>query len=405
MSTATNAGEQESAEQESAELIWVNSGDSHVVEPLAEWRRELPEQLGAQLPYLVTYEDHQTVNLNGQTFTRALPPPPKVEFSDRSIGPVGASHADDRLADLDREGIWGEVVFPTVGMWNSSYRDRDDHRAILEFANDWAKAALLDVSRRYVPAAQIPMLSVSDATAELERCVGLGFHLVNLSTTPATSVPDYNDIAWEPFWEVAAAAGMVLGFHVGTDAIDFTTGQVRRGVTHEGAGDAMLNYAETSFTGQRVAMKLVAGGALDRHPTLRVLIAEGGASWIPALGDRMNEAYHHHDSIVEPKLERSPKEILYSQVYTTFQHDESALGVVAELGYRNIVWGRDYPHLEGTWGHTQQVLRHMYATAAPGVAQRVTRDAFSELFPHVGAPPADRTDDAWSASASHATRR
>ena len=30
-----------------------------------------------------------------------------------------------------------------------------------------------------------------------------------------------------------------------------------------------MNYTETTFSGQRAAMKLVASGALDRHPGLR----------------------------------------------------------------------------------------------------------------------------------------
>ena len=66
----------------------------------------------------------------------------------------------------------------------------------------------------------------------------------------------------------------------------------------------------------------VASGALDRHGELRVLVSEGGASWVPFLGDRMNESYRQHSMMVEPKLSRSPKEILYSQVYASFQHDE-----------------------------------------------------------------------------------
>ena len=45
-----------------------------------------------------------------------------------------------------------------------------------------------------------------------------------------------------------------------------------------------------TYGGQYAAMKLVAGGALDRHPDLKVLISEGGATWVPFIGDRMNEA-------------------------------------------------------------------------------------------------------------------
>ena len=291
-----------------------------------------------------------------------------------------------RLADLDVEGVWAEVVFPTVGMWSSSYRGRDDHRTLVRFANDWMKSELLDRSTRHVPTAQMPMLSIDDAVAELGRCADLGFAAAFLSTTPAPAVPDYNDEAWEPFWAIAEEASIVVAFHVGTDPIDFETGRVR-GPSHVGPGDAILNYAETSFGGQRAAMKLVASGALDRHPDLRILVAEAGAAWVPALADRMDEARERHDVVVWPDLDRSAKEILYSQVYSTFQHGDAALGVVAEHGYRNVVWGRDDPHLEGTWGHTQELIGAMYETHDAAVVDRVTRDAFAELFPQVGEPP------------------
>jgi len=371
-----------------ADTRWVNSGDSHVIEPLREWVEELPERLHTVLPHVVVHDDHEDVILDGQTFRRRRPSAPRIEFAEKSQGPPSAGDVTKRLTDMDAEGVWGEVVFPTVGMWSSSYRTLDDHRTIVQFGNDWLKRELLDRSPRFVPAAQMPMLSVDDAIAELQRCAGLGFHCVHLATTPAVGVPDYNDEVWEPFWANAEEASVVVSFHVGTDPVDFETGRVR-GPVHSGPGDAVLNYTETSFTGQRVAMKLVASGALDRHPDLRILIAEAGAAWVPALGDRMNEAYAHHSPIVLHPLERSPKEILFAQIYATFQHGESAPLVAAELGYRNVMWGRDYPHLEGTWGHTQQVIDGVYASCDARVADRITRGAFAELFPHVGEPPAN----------------
>jgi predicted TIM-barrel fold metal-dependent hydrolase len=125
---------------------------------------------------------------------------------------------------------------------------------------------------------------------------------------------------------------------------------------------------------------MVAGGALDRHPGLRILIAEGGAAWVPAIGDRMDEAYRQHGMFVRPKLSRLPSEIIHEQVYASFQHDKSAVQVVAATGYRNVLWGDDYPHLEGTYGHTQETLRGLFADASPEVRDRITAGTFNELF-------------------------
>jgi predicted TIM-barrel fold metal-dependent hydrolase len=133
---------------------------------------------------------------------------------------------------------------------------------------------------------------------------------------------------------------------------------------------------------------LVACGALDAHPSLKVLISEGGATWVPFLGDRMDEAYRQHSFATFPKLSRSPKEILLSQVYASFQHDETAVPSVTAFGYRNVMWGSDYPHIEGTFGHTQEVLHRLFDGVDDEIRYRVTVGAFLDLFPDVGEPPA-----------------
>jgi hypothetical protein len=121
---------------------------------------------------------------------------------------------------------------------------------------------------------------------------------------------------------------------------------------------------------------------------MKVLVSEGGATWVPFLGDRMTEGYRQHHAMVRPKLSRTPKEILYSQVYASFQHDESAVAAASAMGYRNVMWGSDYPHMEGTFGHTQETLHELFDGASDEVRERVTVGAFLELFPEVGRPPA-----------------
>jgi hypothetical protein len=54
--------------------------------------------------------------------------------------------------------------------------------------------------------------------------------------------------------------------------------------------------------------------------------------------------------------------------------------VVPATGYNNVLWGDDYPHLEGTYGHTQETLRGLFAGASDEVRERITRGAFTELF-------------------------
>jgi hypothetical protein len=94
----------------------------------------------------------------------------------------------------------------------------------------------------------------------------------------------------------------------------------------------------------------------------------------------MDEAYRQHGMFVRPKLSRLPSEIIRQQVYASFQHDKSAVQIVAATGYDNVLWGDDYPHLEGTYGHTQETLRGLFAGVSDEVRERVTSGTFNELF-------------------------
>lgn len=367
--------------------IWANSGDSHFLEPDDLWRSNLPSRLAELVPRAEKDPDGlwETVYVDGQSFRRKLPSMAAQRFREEGNRPPGARDATLRLHDLDAEGIWNEVVFPSLGLWASSFRTPEVLREALRVSNDWAKEKILDVSARLLPTAQVSTLDIGDAVAELQRAAGMGFRSVFLPTRPHPLQKDYHYEEWEPFWAAAEEAQMVIAFHIGTDPVDLAT--ERQGITYRGPGGAVLNYTETTFSGQRAAMKMVASGALDRHSNLKVLVSEGGASWVPFLGDRMVEGYRQHQMAVSPKLSRSPKEILYTQVWASFQHDESAVSALTAEGYQNVMFGSDYPHMEGTFGHTQETLHGLFDRCTPEVRRRITVGAFQDLFPGTSAPP------------------
>jgi predicted TIM-barrel fold metal-dependent hydrolase len=368
------------------EKIWANSGDSHFLEPDDLWRDSLPPRLAELVPRAEKDPDGQweTVHIDGMSFRRKLPTGTQKEFMEASNRAPGARDVPLRMKDLDQEGIWCEVVFPSLGMWSSSFRTPEVLREALRVSNDWAWETIEKGSNRLVTTAQVSTLDIDDAVRELERVAEMGYRVVYMPVRPHPMQKDYNQPEWEPFWTAAERAGIVLAFHIGTDPIDLSKGGAA-GLVFRGPGGAVLNYTETTFGGQRAVVKMVACGALDRHPDLKILISEGGATWVPFIADRIEEGYRQHAMSVRPKLSRSPREIVYSQVYASFQHDQSAVAAATYMGYRNVMWGSDYPHMEGTYGHTQKTLHDLFDGADPAIRERITVGAFSELFP--GMPP------------------
>lgn len=370
------------------EKIWANSGDSHFLEPDDLWRSNLPKHLADLMPRAEKDADGawETVHIDGMSFRRKLPTMAQLEFYEASSRAPGARDLKLRMKDLDNEGIWGELVFPSLGMWSSSFRTPEALREALRVSNDWAWDTIEKPYPRLVATAQVSTLDVDDAVHELKRVAEMGYRAVFMPTTPHPLQKDYNHDVWEPFWATAEEAGIVIAFHIGTDPIDLADGAAA-GVVYRGPGGAVLNYTETTYSGQRAVTKMVASGALDRHPDLKVLVSEGGATWVPFVADRIEEGYRQHAAMVRPKLKRSPREIIYSQVYASFQHDQSAVAAAASMGYKNVMWGSDYPHMEGTFGHTQKTLHELFDGVDPKLQERITVGAFAELFPDVPALP------------------
>jgi predicted TIM-barrel fold metal-dependent hydrolase len=346
------------------EKIWAHSADSHVLEPDDLWTSTLPADLAERAPKADVDGDRFTTIVDGQVVRRD-----PLAFQE-AMRPPGANDFAIRLRDLDEQGVWAEVAFPSQGLWTTIMTDPHLVRECVRVYNDWCLPTMRAVSERFLPAAMVSMLDTDDAVAELQRSAAMGYRAMFLATTPPAG-RDFNNDTWEPLWAAAEEAGVVLCFHVGTGSEQKLS---------RGPGGAVINYVETFFPAQRTVAHLVASGALDRHQGLKVFIAEAGASWVPALGDRMDEGYRQHGMFVRPQLSMLPSELIYRQVYTSFQHDKTAITAVTSMGYRNVMWGSDYPHLEGTFPETQKVLAELFEGVPDDVRESITLDTLGELF-------------------------
>jgi predicted TIM-barrel fold metal-dependent hydrolase len=225
--------------------------------------------------------------------------------------------------------------------------------------------------------------------AEVHRAAGIGFQAGYFSVTPGLGAPDWNYEVWEPLWAAIAETGLVVAFHIGTEAHDATT---MHGAYFRGPGGALVNYTETTYGGQRAITKLIASGVFDRYPAIKAMVSEGGATWGPFIADRLDEAYRQHWSMVRPQLKRLPSEYLYENVYASFQHDRSAVKAMTAMGWQNVCWGSDYPHIEGTFGHTQKTLHELFDDVDEKSMRRMTVGAFQEMFPQIPDAPENGTE-------------
>lgn len=257
----------------------------------------------------------------------------------------GARDLELRLADMDRDGVDAELVFPSLGLMLPRIGDREGQAAACQIWNDWAWDYTAPVRDRLIPAAMIPCIDFEDALAECKRTAAKGFAAFCLWE----GLNNYNDARWDPIFAFAAEQGIPLVFHTGVGNINIRA--------LKGPGGALFNYTRQMNDAVDVITQLVAGGVLDRNPGAHILFAEHSAGWLWGLAERMDEVYHGHAPSISPKLSRLPSQIVRDQVHLALQNDgNSSMAIRKGVGIDALLFATDYPHAEGTFPFSKQVV-------------------------------------------------
>ena len=348
------------------------SADSHVVEPFDLWQRGLPPAMRERAPRIEEQDGRWVFVVEGI-------PPRKMGGTGGATNGDGDEHAermrsggwdpDQRVVDLDEDGVWGEVLYPTIALFGFMIPDQELRQACARVYNDWLGETFAP-DPRFAAAALIPVQDIDFAVSEIERAASLGLRSAMLPISP----PDdrrYNDAAYDPIWAAAAAHGFPVSFHVGTGA---------NPVTERGPGGAVINYVEVGLGAPRTLAYLAASGVLERHPELHVVMVECGAGWLAWLMERMDEAFEEHAGWVKPKLAEPPSFYVRRQGHVTFGNDASGVENRAFTGVEPLLWASDYPHPEGTWPHTRETLARIFGHVSDAEREAITGGTTQSLY-------------------------
>ncbi|MDB5968686.1 MAG: amidohydrolase [Hydrocarboniphaga sp.] len=339
-------------------MNFVFSADGHVVEPSDLFETKLSPSL-LRHGLRTEKRDGLLLSYAGEHITgrRPLDMPPRLGPDGEPFGRPdrrGNREVGPRLADMALDGVDAEIVFPSLGLTAFMIENPEAELATAQVYNDWHHGLLKDHREHFVRCGILPVRDVANTVAEMKRLASLGFTAAMLpSLIDAESrLPTYNSEAWDPVFACAQGLGMVMALHTGTGRYNVRS--------FKGAGGAVMNHAIQSCDGMVTIMAMVSGGLLDRFPKVQVCVIEGGASWLAALAERMDEVYEAHASFVSPKLSLKPSEIIARQVHCSFQYDRACIMARSVTGSAALLWGADYPHHEGTFPRSRQVLAHLF---------------------------------------------
>jgi len=282
-----------------------------------------------------------------------------------------------RLADMDRDGVHSHVIFgPVTSIESDDEEFRNDcYRAY----NDWLAEFCAIAPDRLIGVAMLPEFP-EGATEEVYRLAKMNiFRQVNVQI--ASAEPRLHDPRWEPFWNALEETGLILSFHVTVFAPP--------------AGDPATGTTAGTFAASKAFLEqfldpfvdLFAWGILERHPRLKIVMAEAGLGWLPWL---VQDLDYRHWRLWETEefwknkggipLKMKPSDLFKRQIYATFQKDPVALSLLDFYGEGNVLWASDYPHPDSIWPNSRETIEEQMADLSPEMRKKLTHDNAARLY-------------------------
>ena len=365
--------------------VVIVSADCHVGPRLVEDLRPLcpPALLDAFDAYVADEHRSKGRYVEREASDEDLTSPWRNQFT--------AGHHDPatRRRDLAAEGVAAEVVFhgsqnnqpiPFQTSVLGAPDDPDLAAAGVRIYNTWLATMCADAPHRHVGLAHLPMWDVDAAVAELRWAADAGLQGVNFPAPRPWLLP-YNDRAWEPLWTAAEELALPL-------------------TTHSGAGDpavfqgpeltALMSIESGGWFSRRSAHLMIFAGVFERHPDLRLVLTEQPGEWWPYMVnelDTVHMANTRYGGPLKRQVPRPPSEYLHRNVFigASFLSGPEARGAVRDGYADRILWGADYPHMEGTFqlgdvAHSPLSLRFTFAGMDPAWVSAMVGGTAVEVY-------------------------
>ncbi len=286
---------------------------------------------------------------------------------------AGGWDSAERLLAQDRDGIGGEVIYPSIGMVLCLHQDIDFKTACFAAYNRWLAKFCERDPQRLIGVGQAAVRTIEEGIRELEAIKALGFRGVMLPGE--AHVEDYDHPCYDPFWQAAIDLELPISFHILTSKADDL------GTSRKGRGPGINAFMQLIRGNQDIMGMLCFGAVFERNPRLKVVCVEADAGWVPHFAYRMDHAYHRHRFWMEiGAITRPPSEYFYENIYVTYQDDLSATQHPDDRLLKRIMWANDFPHSDSTWPASQEVLATMTASLNPDQRDWILHDNVADLY-------------------------
>lgn len=362
------------------------SSDSHIYEPPDLWTARMESKFRERAPRIVRYEDGDFWYCEGRR-GQGIPQGAQaglrfdrqqdLSLNDRfeSVRP-GGYDPDERIKDMDLDGIDGEVVYPTAGLLlYASVPDSELLSAIFRTYNDWIAEFCNTYPKRLKGVAMVNLDNTQEGVAELERARNMGLVGAMITVYPPETMP-YDRPEYESLWAAAQDLQMPLSLHVDTR---------RAGGQQELAAQSAAFLINQDYWVRMSITQIILSGVFERYPGLSLGAVEHELAWVPYFLSKCDYTYTqvpHGEVWHQLKGDALPSDFFRQNVFLSFQEDTLGIQLRNIIGVDGLLWGSDYPHVESTFPRSQEVLEEVLSDCTDeekekivgGNAQRIYRD-------------------------------
>jgi predicted TIM-barrel fold metal-dependent hydrolase len=255
-----------------------------------------------------------------------------------------------RLKVMDDQGLAATLLFPTlgVGIEEALARDPEACTAAFRAFNRWLED---DWGYRYegrifaVP--YIAMVDPGAAVDELQSLLDRDALVVNIRNAPVPVPGGYRspfDPVYDRFWGLAAESRVVVATHAGNDGYDAVIQMWEPSVSESSLfrtplrGVVTKNRAVSDFYATAICHRI-----FERFPDLRLASVENGASWIPDLLHRLDDAANRNPGY----FAEDPSVTFGNHVWVTPFWEDDVPALAARSGWIACCWARTGPTRRG----------------------------------------------------------
>jgi uncharacterized protein len=351
------------------------SADGHVVEPFDLWTTRLDKRFRDRAPQVMVGPQHDTYVIDKKPAFQLGPEGGMVsekaekgeietdEGFRMSDNRPGAADPIARLADQDLDNISAEVIYPGgLGLATWYFAEPELRLAIDQVYNDWISEFISTNPKRLLGAAMLPMggpieWSIKEAQRVAKKGVS-SFCIVARNHEHPYWTPD-ND----PLWAALEEIGLPLAFHQG---VETCTEQERASQASiiDTVGEkswGFFLYDKKIGTVTEALGALIWGAVPQRFPKLKFVGVEGGIGWIACALRLFDHWWEAHHKWMKPKLDEPPSFYFKRNFWATFEDDRAGVLTRELMGVDRLMWGSDYPHIEGTFPRSREQIAKDFA--------------------------------------------